>query len=430
MTAPELGTLGRYTLKRVLGKGAMGVVYEGLDPRLNRRVAIKTILKSHLDDAHAKDFALRFEQEAKAVARLNHPNIVQVHDFGEEGSVSYLVMEFVQGRELKSVFDKKERAGLQETVRIMGELLDALEYAHRAGVIHRDIKPGNVMLDAEGRSKLTDFGVARVQDLDQTQVAAGTMVGTPAYMSPEQISGVKVDRRTDLFAAGVILYQFLTGQMPFTGGGAWSIAKKIMNEDPPAPSSIDPSLSPLFDAVVKKALAKKADQRYQSAGEFGIALRSALEGKASKAAPAAASQSASQAVELEFWLAIKDGNDPIDFELYLEQFPSGTYADLARRTIEKLRQEQGTNLADEEYRKEVQARKEAWKIAQAEKAELLAMRQVELKRIRDAELQAAAEAAKPPPPSLPPRKPFPVMPILIGAATAAIGLVAWFVYKL
>ncbi|HYN12739.1 MAG TPA: serine/threonine-protein kinase, partial [Burkholderiales bacterium] len=333
MAAAELKTLGRYNIERVLGKGAMGVVYEGLDPRLGRRVAIKTILKSHLDDDTAKDFARRFVREAQAVARLNHPNIVQVYDFGEESNIAYLVMEFVRGKELKNFFDANERFDLKKAVRIMCELLDALEFAHHVGIVHRDIKPANVMLDHQARTKLTDFGVARVQDTDKTSVErtqAGTMVGTPAYMSPEQITGATIDRRTDVFSAGIILYQFLTGEKPFTGGGAWTIAKKIIQEDPPLPSSINTTVTPLFDAVVNKALAKTAEARYQTCKDFAAALRRALEGKvaeddadqtiagtiiapapapAPKPAPkveltrsgSSGSATSSQEVELEFW---------------------------------------------------------------------------------------------------------------------------------
>src|SRR5256885_2485088 len=169
-TAAELKTLGRYNLERTLGKGAMGVVYEGLDPRLGRRVAIKTILKSHLDEDTARDYSMRFVREAQAVARLNHPHIVQVYDFGEEGDMAYLVMEFIKGKELKSYFDANERFDLKTAVRIMSELCEALEFAHKAGIVHRDVKPGNVMLDAEQRVKLTDFGVARIQDATGTHM--------------------------------------------------------------------------------------------------------------------------------------------------------------------------------------------------------------------------------------------------------------------
>ena len=348
-------TLGRYQLERVLGKGAMGIVYEALDPKLHRKVAIKTILISQLDEETAKDFSMRFVREAHAVARLNHPNIVQVYDFGEEGDIAYLVMEFIRGDELKSTLSTGRQFDRKECVRIMCELLDALDFAHEAGVVHRDIKPANVMLDGQGRTKLTDFGVARVTDADRThaeRTQAGTMVGTPAYMSPEQIQGQRIDRRTDIFSAGIILYQFLTGQKPFTGEGAWTVAKKIVQEDPPMPSSINVALSPAFDRVVAKALAKDPDQRFATAREFSQALKRAAEGKPAipevettlvvPREPAVSQATHPEALrsgemELEFWRSIKDSNDPNDFELYVRQFPQGVYASLAARKAAKLR---------------------------------------------------------------------------------------------
>jgi serine/threonine-protein kinase len=421
----ELKTLGRYTIERTLGKGAMGVVYEGLDPKLNRRVAIKTILKSHLDPDTAKDYSMRFSREAQAVARLNHPHIVQVYDFAEEGDIAYLVMEFIRGKELKNFFDANERFDIKEAVRIMGELLDALEFAHNAGVIHRDIKPANVMLDARARTKLTDFGVARVQDVDRThaeRTQAGTMVGTPAYMSPEQITGSSVDKRSDLFSAGIILYQFLTGEKPFTGGGAWTIAKKIIQEDPPLPSSLNNAVTPLFDAVVNKALAKAPEMRYQSAKDFAVALKRALEGRGEEEdadktvagemsipsgirpvpqpKPAAAlgsgmqtspTQAGNQEVELEFWRAIKDGTDADDFELYVQQFPTGIYAALAKRKIAKLRGA-APDETSAEARKEAEeaARREAE--ARAKLAEEKTKLEAELKRREEEFRQRQAEA--------------------------------------
>jgi serine/threonine-protein kinase len=412
-TAEELKQLGRYDLTRVLGKGAMGIVYEGLDPRLNRKVAIKTILKGHLDDeAASKEYSMRFMREAQSVARLNHPNIVQVYDFGEQGDIAYIVMEFIKGKELKNFFDANERFELKEAVRIMCELLDALELAHEAGIVHRDIKPANVMLDSQARVKLADFGVARVTDdrsnAEKTQ--AGTMVGTPAYMSPEQITGGSIDRRSDVFSAGIILYQFLVGEKPFTGSGAWTIAKKIIQDHPPVPSSINNTISPLFDAVVNKALAKSVEQRYQSAREFGAALKRALEGKseeddsdktvvgsmadlgtiakpspqlaAAKPEASKATATGSQEVELEFWRAIKDGNDPDDFDLYVQQFPTGIYAALAKRKIAKLR-----GVAPEETGAKAKA------IAEQEKkeAEEAAKREAEVKQ-KLAEEKAKLEA--------------------------------------
>src|SRR6266705_5411405 len=333
----------------------MGIVYEGLDPKLQRKVAIKTILVDQLDAETAKDFSMRFEREARAVARLNHPNIVQVYDFGKEGKVAYIVMEFIRGTELKSSLAGNQLVDRKECVRVMCELLDALDFAHEAGVIHRDIKPANVMLDSQGRAKLTDFGVARLTDSDKTSVErtqAGTMVGTPAYMSPEQCKGQRIDRRTDIFSAGIILYQFLTGQKPFAGEGAWTVSKKIIQDDPPVPSSINVALSPEFDRVVAKALAKNPDQRFATAREFAHALRRAAEGKPAipeveptlvvPHEPAVSQATHPEALrswemELEFWRSIKDSNDPNDFELYVRQFPQGVYASLAARKAAKLR---------------------------------------------------------------------------------------------
>src|SRR5919201_149097 len=437
--APELKTLGRYNIERTIGKGAMGVIYEGLDPRLGRRVAIKTILKSHLDEDTARDYSMRFVREAQAVARLNHPNIVQVYDFGEEADIAYLVMEFIKGKELKTFFDANERFDLKEVVRIMCELCDALDFAHNAGIIHRDIKPANVMLDAQARTKLTDFGIARVQDSDRASVErtqAGTLVGTPAYMSPEQIIGGQIDKRADVFSARIILYQFLTGEKPFTGSGAWTIAKKIIQEEPPLPSSVNNAVTPLFDAVVNRALAKNPEQRFQSARELAVALKRALEGKpieddsdrtvagvltgefaALKPAAAVASapaqdssrtastgtQGSSQEVELEFWRAIKDGNDPDDFELYVQQFPTGIYAALAKRKIAKLRGvplEESSAKAKEQEKREAEeaARREAEAKAklEAEKARLeaeMARKEAEYKK-REAEAEAKRQAAE------------------------------------
>ena len=254
----------------------MGVVYEALDPTLHRKVAIKTILKSHLEEETTRGYSARFLREAQAVARLNHPNIVQVYDFGEEGDVAFLAMELIRGRELKRSFDSLERFELKEAVRIMCELLDALDFAHNSGIIHRDVKPSNVMLDARARAKLTDFGVARMSDVDRTKIdrtLTGALIGSPGYMSPEQVRGQTVDRRSDVFSAGVILYQFLTGQRPFTGENTWNVVWNIIHEDPPPPSSVDVSLSQEFDKVINKALAKDPDQRYANGREFLNALQ-------------------------------------------------------------------------------------------------------------------------------------------------------------
>ncbi|MBS0335818.1 MAG: protein kinase [Proteobacteria bacterium] len=434
----DIKRLGRYDITAVLGKGAMGVVYAGMDPRLHRKVAIKTILKSALDEDTAKEYTMRFDREAQAVARLNHPNIVQVYDFGAEGEVAYIVMEFIQGKELKDFFDANERFDIKEAVHIMCELCEALHFAHEAGIIHRDIKPANVMIDNKGRVKLADFGVARITDADRSaseKTQAGAIVGTPAYMSPEQIEGGEIDRRTDIFSAGIILYQFLTGEKPFTGTSTWTIAKKILQDEPVMPSKLNTNISPIFDAIIAKALAKNMNARYQTARDLGVDLKNALEGKAPgddtektvvgslrfdaaplppaaiAATPAGASGShagstGTQEVELEFWRSIKDGNDADDFDLYVKQFPDGIYAALAKRKSAKLRgiaseetTSRGIAAAEQEKRElEEAARREAEvkaKLAE-EKAKLeaeLAKREADYQK-RTAELEAkrAAEA--------------------------------------
>lgn len=272
----ELKRFGRYEVARTLGSGAMGVVYEGVDTKLNRRVAIKTIHKNALiDPAQAADYSNRFMREAQAVAMLNHPNIVTVYDFGEEGDIAYFVMEFIEGKELKNFFDGEAVFPLSKALGLMVDLLDALGYAHSQGIVHRDIKPANIMIDKGGRLKLTDFGVARV--LDNTEgTQAGTIVGTPGYMSPEQIEGKTITPRADIFAAGVILYQFLTRQKPFIGTTSFDVQRKIVSESPANPSSVNPDLPPFVDQIIGKALAKNPEERYASTSEFVDDLKQVL----------------------------------------------------------------------------------------------------------------------------------------------------------
>jgi serine/threonine protein kinase len=269
----ELKQLGRYEIVRVLGSGAMGIVYEAQDSKLHRRVAIKTIIKSAMVDAdQAADYSERFMREAQSVARLNHPNIVTVYDFGEEGDIAYFVMEFIQGHELKEYLDSDVQFALPKSLGYMIELLNALDYAHSQGIVHRDIKPANIMIDSAGRLKLTDFGVVKVLD-KQEGTQAGTMVGTPGYMSPEQILGTSVSPRSDIFAAGVVLYQLLTWKKPFTGEGVFTIQQKIVNEDHAPASTLNANLPPALDRIVNKALAKKPEDRYARASEFADDLK-------------------------------------------------------------------------------------------------------------------------------------------------------------
>jgi serine/threonine-protein kinase len=276
--------LGRYQLLRVLGRGAMGMVYEGLDPKLDRRVAIKVIATGQAMEHHLlrAEYSTRFTHEAKAVARLNHPNIVTVYDFGEQEGRAYLVMELIAGEELSSYFDDslgfQLEFTLDDAVRMTCELLDAVGYAHQHGVIHRDIKPANVMLSSELSVKLTDFGVARMASVGNAFDAPGTMVGTPSCMSPEQVAGQPVGPRSDLFAVGLILYQFLTGERPFRGQGLFAVQQKIMYEQPAPPSLLNPLLSPMFDRIVLRALAKRPEDRYPNARSMREDLKRALAG--------------------------------------------------------------------------------------------------------------------------------------------------------
>ncbi|GLR65645.1 hypothetical protein GCM10010909_03230 [Acidocella aquatica] len=269
--------LGKYELRQVLGKGAMGTVYEGFDPVIARRVAIKTVRLPDPEDVEAQEELARFKREAQAAGRLTHPNIVGVFDYGETPEIAYIVMEFVDGTTLKHVVDKKERFELAEIVRIMEALMAGLQFSHDRGVVHRDIKPANVMLTKAGEVKIADFGIARIESSSMTQ--AGTMLGTPSYMSPEQFMGQTVDSRTDIYSSGVMLYQLLTGEKPFEGG-LTAIMHKVLNTEPPPPSALSVTVPHAFDAVVKKAMAKRPEDRFATANDFARALREAFEAKA------------------------------------------------------------------------------------------------------------------------------------------------------
>src|SRR6185295_14999951 len=269
----DMSTIGKYEIRRELGRGAMGVVYEAYDPMIKRIVALKTIRVDQLVGENAESVIARFRREAQAAGRLNHPNIVSIYDIGEETGTWYIAMEFVQGRELKDYFEANERFSPADIVKIMTQILDGLGYSHRLGVIHRDIKPANVILLTGGGVKVADFGIAHIESSNMTQV--GTVLGTPSYMSPEQIMGLPIDGRSDLFSAGVILYQFLTGERPFSGSSTVTM-HKVLKEDPLPPSTLNVQLQPAIDAVVRKALAKRADERFQTAQAFAAALRAAM----------------------------------------------------------------------------------------------------------------------------------------------------------
>jgi serine/threonine-protein kinase len=268
----EFTKLGKYEVRGELGRGAMGIVYEGFDPNIERVVALKTIRADQLVGDNARDIVARFRREAQAAGRLSHPNIVSIYDFGEDAGVWYIAMEFIKGRELKEYFEAHERFATADAVRILTQILSALGYSHKLGVIHRDIKPANIIILADGSIKVADFGIAHIESSELTQV--GAVLGTPSYMSPEQIQGLPIDGRSDLFSVGVILYQFLTGERPFTGSSTITM-RKVLEENPLPPSRFNVQLPGAMDAVVRKALEKRADDRYQTADEFAAALQAA-----------------------------------------------------------------------------------------------------------------------------------------------------------
>jgi len=268
--------LGKYEIRRELGRGAMGVVVEGFDPMIERTVALKTIRADQLEGEEAKEIITRFQREAKAAGRLTHPNIVAVYDYGEDGGTAYIAMEFVRGRSLKDYFDKGERFPIAQVARTMGELLSALGYASKNGIVHRDIKPANIILLEDGTVKVADFGIARIQSSEFTQ--AGQILGTPSYMSPEQFMGQPVDGRSDLFSAGVVLYQLLTGERPFTGA-ATTIMHKVLKEDPLPPSTLNVQVPKPFDAVIRKAMGKRPEDRFQTAQAFAEAINTAADNR-------------------------------------------------------------------------------------------------------------------------------------------------------
>ncbi|MFL5254050.1 MAG: protein kinase domain-containing protein [Rhodopila sp.] len=269
--------LGKYEIRRTLGRGAMGVVYEGWDPTIQRVVAIKTVPITGADDPETQEAIARFRREAQAAGRLTHPNIVAVFDYGETADIAYIVMEFVNGPSLKELMGKNDRFTLPDVVKIMQDVLAGVEHSHEQGVVHRDIKPANLMLTstdrARARIKISDFGVARIESSSMTQ--AGVMMGTPTYMSPEQFMSQTVDARTDIYACGVLLYQLLTGERPFEGGLS-AIMHKVLNTEPIPPSQLSVNVPPGLDVVVKRAMAKRPTDRFQSAQDFADAIVAAV----------------------------------------------------------------------------------------------------------------------------------------------------------
>ncbi|HXE75296.1 MAG TPA: protein kinase [Candidatus Xenobia bacterium] len=280
--------LGRYEIVEELGRGAMGAVYKARDPQLGREVAIKVILTANLSPDELKQYKQRFYREAQAAGQMSHPGIITIHDVAEDevSGQPYLVMEFVQGATLDDLMSGGKKLTIPEMLDIAIHVADALDYAHRRGVIHRDIKPSNILVTADGRAKIADFGVAKLAGTEITQT--GQLVGTPAFMSPEQLTGDPVDARSDLFSFGAVLYFMFTGEKPFPGDTVTSVIYKVMQTAPTPARKLNPALPPEVDVILSKVMAKNPDQRYPN----GRALAADLEAVKLGRPLAGASQSA------------------------------------------------------------------------------------------------------------------------------------------
>jgi eukaryotic-like serine/threonine-protein kinase len=286
MTQPRL-LGGRYELDGVVGRGGMAEVYRARDIRLDRIVAIKTL---RADLARDQIFQARFRREAQSAASLNHPNIVAVYDTGEDMAtgvpVPYIVMEYVDGRTVRDLLQDGHRLLPERSLEIIDGVLRALDYSHTAGIVHRDIKPGNVMVTRNGDIKVMDFGIARaMSDAQATMTQTAQVIGTAQYLSPEQARGERVDSRSDLYSTGCLLYELLTGRPPFTGDSPVAIAYQHVRENPVPPSRVDPEVPPWADAIVLKAMAKSPADRYQTAADMRADLQRAASGLPVAAAP-------------------------------------------------------------------------------------------------------------------------------------------------
>jgi len=267
----NLRSLGRYQIVGVLGKGAMGTVFKGLDPAINRMVALKTIRLDFVsDEEEMKELRDRLNREAQAAGKLSHPSIVTIFDAGSEGTLQYIAMEYLEGQTLERLIKKRVQFSYKIIANIISQICQALEYAHDQGIVHRDIKPANIMVLPDYSVKVMDFGIARVDTSSMTKT--GVAMGTPNYIAPELLQGKKVDRRVDIFSLGVVIYELLTGQRPFKGENLTGLIYSIINNEPIPPSSINDNMPLIFDHVVAKALAKNPVDRYQKAGDLRYAL--------------------------------------------------------------------------------------------------------------------------------------------------------------
>lgn len=267
----ERPTLGRYEVIGELGRGAMGVVYKGTDPKINRTVAIKTVNFDEVEEKLVPELKSRFFREAQSAGTLNHPNILTIYDAGEEGSLAYIAMELIDGRDLEAWTTKGKLLKPKDVLLVVAKIADALDYAHANGIVHRDIKPANIMVTKKNEIKVADFGIARIQSASETKT--GTVMGTPSYMSPEQVSGQKVDGRSDVFSLGVVLYEMLCGERPFKGDSIASLMYNITNNPPTPISEYNGDLPEFCSQLIGKALDKDLSKRFQKASEFAGAIR-------------------------------------------------------------------------------------------------------------------------------------------------------------
>lgn len=266
-----ISQLGRYEIVDELGQGAMGIVYKAKDPLIDRVVAIKTINLS-LALNEKEEYEARFYQEAKAAGRLSHPNIVTIFDVGKSGDIAYIAMEFLQGRELRDIMNDCGLLPLDQVLDIVTQVARGLAYAHEHDIVHRDIKPSNIMVVRDGHCKITDFGIARMAS-SAVRTQTGMVLGSPKYMSPEQVMGKALDQRSDIFSLGVMLYEMLVGKAPFNGENVNAIMYQTLNTVPPPPTTLNSAVPEMINFIVAKALAKGVDDRYANAMEFANDLR-------------------------------------------------------------------------------------------------------------------------------------------------------------
>lgn len=262
--------LGRYVIVEEIGQGAMGVVYKAVDPLIDRTVAIKTI-NLDLSKEELANFEKRFQREVQSAGKLNHPNIVTVYDVGRTEGVAYMAMEFLEGKELREILDSGVVLPIEKVVHIATQVAEGLGFAHEHGIVHRDVKPSNVMVLKNGLVKITDFGIAQMSSA--TRTISGMVMGSPKYMSPEQVVGQTVDGRSDIFSLGVMLYEMLTGKTPFSGDNISAIMYQILNDEPIPPKTFNQSIPEAINFIVLRALAKHPDKRYQNAKEMARDLK-------------------------------------------------------------------------------------------------------------------------------------------------------------